>query len=74
MIWGYPYFWKHPYEAVFERKYRDDTLLNTNIAPENGHSQKERIVSQPSIYRGELLVLEMVILIHDRFAVFFVAF
>ena len=32
------------------------TLLETNIAPENRPSQKERIVFQPSIFRCELLV------------------
>ncbi len=32
------------------------TLPETNIAPENRPSQLERIVFQPSIFRGELLV------------------
>ena len=32
------------------------TLPETNIAPENRASQKERLVFQPSIFRGELLV------------------
>ena len=35
---------------------RSLTLPETNIAPENMASQKERIVFQPSIFRGELLV------------------
>ena len=34
----------------------EDTLPETNIAPENRPSQKETIVFQPSIFRCELLV------------------
>ena len=33
-----------------------NTLRETNIAPENGPSEKETIIFQPSIFTGELLV------------------
>ena len=38
------------WHLVFSTKH---TLRKTNIAPENGPSQKETIVFQPSIFRGE---------------------
>ena len=37
-------------------RFSTTTLLETNIAPENRPSQKERIVFQPSIFRGKLAV------------------
>ena len=38
------------------KKLKPFTLPETNVAPENSPSQKETIVFQPSIFRGELLV------------------
>ena len=36
--------------------YQKGTLPETNIVPENRPPQKERIVFQPSMFRGKLLV------------------
>ena len=46
------------YTSVLESSW--NTLPKTNIAPENRPSQRERIVFQPSIFRGQLLVLWIV--------------
>ena len=40
----------------FHEFWRRSTLPKTNIAPESGPSQKERIVSQPHMFRGKLAV------------------
>ena len=35
MIWGYPYFWKHPYRRQTNRKWCQDFLFQYCIPPQN---------------------------------------
>ena len=57
------------YETIWKNHENSrKTLLKTNIAPENKPSQKERIIFQPSMFIGELLVLGRVNICMDSFA------
>ncbi len=57
-IWGYPYFWKHPYKKscttsrVFEQNLAN-TLPKTNSSPLKIGHPKRKLVFQPSIFRCE---------------------
>ena len=50
------------HDKIFKKK--TATPPKFNIAPENRESQKERIIFQPSIFRGELLNFQGVLIVY----------
>ena len=57
MIWGYPYFWKHP-SVLDVRPIYETNILPKSSPPEPLQSQKEKLSSSvPIIFQGRAVQL-----------------